>query len=84
MVCLNLHDAAGFVLRQAKGPQLKLDFGRKLKTPPNGLKGSQLVEVMGTLVPGGQPLTQWCYIYICTLRIMWYSDDAHTWQRLNV
>ena len=60
MVCLNQHDAAGFVLRQAKGPQLKLDFGRTLKAPPNGLRGNQLVEVMGTLVPGGNTSTQWC------------------------
>ena len=49
IVCLNLEDAVGFVLRQANGPQLTLDFGKKLGAPPNGLKGNQLVDVTGIL-----------------------------------
>jgi hypothetical protein len=52
MVCLNREDAAGFILRQQNGLQLRLDFGTNLKSPPGGLKPNQMVHVVGILNAG--------------------------------
>ena len=52
MVCLNLGDVMGFVLRQDNGPQLTLDFGTKLTSLPGGLRPSQVVNVVGILSSG--------------------------------
>ena len=52
MVCVNLGDVMGFVLRQERGPQLTLDFGRDMTALPNGLKPPTMVVVVGTIVPG--------------------------------
>lgn len=52
MVCLNREDAMGFVLRQQNGPELRLDFGTNLTSPPAGLNPNQMVHVVGVLDTG--------------------------------
>ena len=52
MVCVNLGDVMGFVLRQERGPQLTLDFGRNMTALPNGVRANEAVVVVGTLDAG--------------------------------